>query len=129
MTETMLFGSQPFLEDATAFALDTHFPEVDQMKRDYEARARALVAGLSKAPKHVSGPHAGRRHVRHGRRAQAPASPARPSPGLLDEESVVTMPGESFGAGGAGHLRVALTVDEDQISEACKRIVRLAERV
>ena len=41
---------------------------------------------------------------------------------LLAEEAVVTMPGESFGAGGAGHLRVALTVDEDQISEACKRI-------
>ena len=39
------------------------------------------------------------------------------------------MPGESFGAGGAGHLRVALTVDVEEITEACKRIVRLAERV
>jgi arginine:pyruvate transaminase len=38
------------------------------------------------------------------------------------------MPGESFGAGGTGHVRVALTVGEEQISEACKRIVRLAER-
>ena len=36
------------------------------------------------------------------------------------------MPGESFGAGGAGHVRVALTVDETQITEACKRIARLA---
>jgi arginine:pyruvate transaminase len=45
---------------------------------------------------------------------------------LLDDESVVTMPGESFGAGGAGHVRVALTVDEKQISEACRRIARLA---
>jgi arginine:pyruvate transaminase len=45
---------------------------------------------------------------------------------LLAEENVVTMPGESFGAGGSGHLRVALTVDETQITEACKRIARLA---
>ena len=48
---------------------------------------------------------------------------------LLEEENVVTMPGESFGAGGAGHLRVALTVDVEEITEACKRIVRLAERI
>jgi arginine:pyruvate transaminase len=45
---------------------------------------------------------------------------------LLAEENVVTMPGESFGTGGAGHVRVALTVDEIQITEACKRIARLA---
>lgn len=49
IAETMLFGSQPFLEDATAFALDNHFPEVDAMKRNYEARARAVVAGLRQA--------------------------------------------------------------------------------
>ena len=48
---------------------------------------------------------------------------------LLAEEDVVTMPGESFGAGGAGHLRVALTVDEALIKEACRRIARLAERI
>ncbi len=46
LTETMLFGSQAFLEDATAFALANHFPEVDAMKQSYERRARALVAGL-----------------------------------------------------------------------------------
>ncbi|MGL6183204.1 MAG: pyridoxal phosphate-dependent aminotransferase, partial [Aestuariivirga sp.] len=28
VSETMLFGSQPFLEDATAFALDNHFSEL-----------------------------------------------------------------------------------------------------
>ena len=48
---------------------------------------------------------------------------------LLKEENVVTMPGESFGAGGAGHVRVALTVDDIQIAEAAKRIVRLAEKI
>jgi arginine:pyruvate transaminase len=48
---------------------------------------------------------------------------------LLDEENVVTMPGESFGEGGAGHLRVALTVDEDALTEAAARIVKLARRL
>jgi arginine:pyruvate transaminase len=48
---------------------------------------------------------------------------------LLEEEGVVTMPGESFGAGGTGHLRVALTVGESEITEACRRISRLADRL
>jgi arginine:pyruvate transaminase len=46
---------------------------------------------------------------------------------LLDEESVGTMPGESFGSGGAGHVRVALTVESELLKEASIRIRRLAD--
>lgn len=128
VTETMLFGSQQFLEDAMAFALDTHFPEVDAMKRDYETRARALVAGL-KASKKVSArmPEGGM-FVMVDVRSTGLTGEAFAWK-LLEEEGVVTMPGESFGAGGTGHLRVALTVDEGQIAEASKRIARLADRI
>jgi len=128
VTETMLFGSQPFLEDATAFALDNEFPEVADMKRAYEKRARTLVAGL-KGSKHVSArmPEGGMFVMVDVRKTGLSGEAFARK--LLDEESVVTMPGESFGAGGAGHLRVALTVDEHDIAEACKRIVRLAERL
>jgi arginine:pyruvate transaminase len=128
VTETMLFGSQPFLEDATAFALNNHFAEVDAMKRNYEARARALVAALGSSRK-VSArmPEGGMFAMIDVRNTglSGEAFAWR----LLEEEDVVTMPGESFGAGGAGHLRVALTVGVDEITEACKRIARLAERV
>jgi arginine:pyruvate transaminase len=48
---------------------------------------------------------------------------------LLDEHDVVVMPGESFGAGGAGHVRLALTVEGDVMAEACGRIRRLAEQL
>ncbi len=128
VTETMLFGSQPFLEDALAFALDNHFPEVDEMKRNYESRARSLVAGL-KGSKHVSArmPEGGMFVMVDVRKTGLTGEAFAWK--LLEEESVVTMPGESFGAGGTGHVRVALTVDEGQISEACRRIVRLAERI
>ena len=128
VTETMLFGSQPFLEDAMAFALDNHFPEVDAMKRDYEARARTLVAGL-RGSKMVSArmPEGGMFVMVDVRKTGLSGEAFAWK--LLQEENVVTMPGESFGAGGSGHLRVALTVDEEQITEACRRIVRLAERI
>ncbi|MFO1120769.1 MAG: pyridoxal phosphate-dependent aminotransferase [Hyphomicrobiales bacterium] len=128
ISETMLFGSQPFLEDATAFALDTHFPEVDAMKQAYERRAKAVVSGLQGSRKVSARMPEGGMFVmvdvrKTGLSGQAFAER------LLAEENVVTMPGESFGAGGSGHLRVALTVDESQLTEACRRIVRLADRL
>ena len=128
ISETMLFGSQPFLEDATAFALDNQFPEIDAMKRDYETRARAVVAALKSSQKVSARMPEGGMFVMVDVRKTGLTGEAF-AQRLLEEESVVTMPGESFGAGGAGHLRVALTVDEAQITEACKRIARLAERV
>jgi len=128
VSETMLFGSQPFLEDATAFALDNSFAEVEAMKRAYESRARALVAGLKGSKKVAARMPEGGMFVMVDVRKTGLSGEAF-AWRLLDEEKVVTMPGESFGAGGAGHLRVALTVAETEISEACKRIVRLAERI
>ena len=38
-------------------------------------------------------------------------------------------PGESFGACGAGHIRVALTVSETEIAEAARRIALLARQL
>jgi arginine:pyruvate transaminase len=128
VTETMLFGSQPFLEDAMAFALDNHFPEVDAMKRNYEARARALVKALEGSKKVSARMPEGGMFVMIDVRKTGLSGEAF-AWRLLEEENVVTMPGESFGAGGSGHLRVALTVDADQITEACKRIAGLAERI
>ena len=128
VSETMLFGSQPFLEDATAFALDNHFSELDAMKHAYERRAQVLVEGL-RASKTVSArmPEGGMFVMVDVRKTGL--SGRAFAERLLAEENVVTMPGESFGAGGAGHLRVALTVDESQIAEACRRITRLADRL
>jgi arginine:pyruvate transaminase len=128
VTETMLFGSQPFIEDAAAFALDNHFPEIDAMKRAYEQRARALVKSLE-ASKRVSArmPEGGMFVMVDVRKTGLSGDDFARR--LLAEENVVTMPGESFGQGGSGHLRVALTVSEDDITEAAKRIVRLAERI
>lgn len=125
-TETMLFGSQPFLEDAAAYALKNHFPEVDAMRNAYERRARELVKGLEGAQHITARMPEGGMFVMVDVRKTGLSGEAFARK-LLDEENVVTMPGESFGAGGAGHVRIALTVGEDQIREACIRMKRLAD--
>jgi arginine:pyruvate transaminase len=128
VTETLLFGSQPFLEDATSFALDTHFDETDAMKTAYLARAQVLMDGVKQArgvSTHL--PEGGMFLMLDVRRTGLSGEDFARR--LLDEEDVVTMPGESFGARGAGHLRVALTVDEETMAEAARRITRLANRL
>ena len=128
IVETMLFGSQPFLEDAAAFALSNHFDEVDAMRQAYMARARVVVSGLSNAPGIAARMPEGGMFImvdvrRTGLSGEAFAMR------LLDEERVVVMPGESFGEGGAGHLRVGLTAKEHELAEACRRIARLSARL
>lgn len=125
ISESMLFGSQLFLQDATAFALDTHFPEIDEMRNKYQSRAKVLVDNLKPCASISARMPEGGMFVMIDIRKSGLSGEdfARK---LLSEHNVVTMPGESFGACGAGHLRVALTVDEMKIAKAAQQIVRLA---
>lgn len=46
---------------------------------------------------------------------------------LLDEEKIAVMPGESFGAPAAGHLRIALTLEDGALEAALLRLRAFAE--
>lgn len=46
---------------------------------------------------------------------------------LLETHHIAVMPGESFGRSAAGHLRVAMTVDDDAFAAALKTLVRHAD--
>jgi arginine:pyruvate transaminase len=128
VSETMLFGSQPFLEDALAYALDHDFEETNAMREAYWARGQALVKGLAVSNKVKANLPEGGMFVMVDVRGTGLSGDAFARK-LLAEHDVVTMPGESFGAGGAGHLRVALTVDETTMMEAARRIVATAASI
>ena len=126
IAETMLFGTQPFLADATAVALDDDHPEVATLRETFRARAEAVVTAID-----------GARHVRTQMPEggmfmfldirQSGLSGNEFGWRLLEDHGVVVMPGESFGSRGAGHIRVALTVDAAVLTQACARIVELAD--
>lgn len=46
---------------------------------------------------------------------------------LIEEERIAVMPGESFGAAAAGHLRVALTLEDGAFEQALARLVAFAQ--
>ncbi len=126
VTETMLFGSQPFLADALAVGLDQLHPETVAMRRAFHERAATMVQALDgSAGVQARMPEGGMFVLLDVR--PTGLSGLEFAWRLLDECGVVVMPGESFGAGGAGHIRVALTVEADVMAEACSRIRALAE--
>ncbi|MDE2385681.1 MAG: pyridoxal phosphate-dependent aminotransferase [Alphaproteobacteria bacterium] len=128
VSETLLFGSPAFLQDATAFALSHEFAETEKMRALYVARGRALLEGLSGSNRVSAHMPEGGMFVMVDVRKTGLSGEAFAFR-LLREKGVVCMPGESFGAGGAGHLRVALTVDGDEMREAARAIAALAAGV
>ena len=126
VAEAMLFGSQPFIEDALVVALNETHPEVERMRAAYKERASVLVEAFSDSTS-VSArlPEGGMFIMLDIRKTGLTGEEFAWR--LLDEASVGTMPGESFGSGGAGHVRVALTVESNVLKEASIRIRRLAD--
>ena len=127
LAETMLFGNQPFLADATAAALSQPSPVAAAMAARFQARAQMLAGALDGvAGLRVHLPDAGMfalldvRATGMGGEAFALA--------LLEAEGVAVMPGESFGAGLSGWLRISLTRPDAEIAEAGRRIAAFAAR-
>lgn len=125
VSETMLFGNQPFIADMTAYALTHVFDTALRMREAYARRARLITEALAGAP---------------GVRALMPAAGmfslldvvATGLTGeefawaLLDKTRVAVMPGASFGAQAKDFVRLSLTVPDERISEACRRIAAFA---
>lgn len=128
VSEAMMFGAQPFLQDATAYALTHEFEDLDRMIADYGRRAQlvaAALAGSAAVTCHL--PEAGIFVMVDVR--PTGLSGVEFATRLLAEKDVATMPGESFGASGAGHIRLSLTAADDAIETGCARIVELADAV
>ena len=125
LSETMLFGGQPFIADMTAAAVSAPSEVAPGMVARFAARAamiRDALDGLHGLHVHV--PQAGMfalldiRATGHSGEAFAAS--------LLEAEQVATMPGESFGQALSGWLRLALSQSDGLTAEACRRIARHA---
>ena len=122
LSETMLFGSQPFIADMTAVAVSAPSPVAAGMVERFQRRAgliRDLLHG--RAGLRVNTPEAGMFALvdisATGLSGEAFALT------LLKDRQVAVMPGESFGAALTGWVRLSLTQSDARIAEACGRIL------
>ncbi|OCW57199.1 pyridoxal phosphate-dependent aminotransferase [Hoeflea olei] len=125
LSETILFGNQPFIADMTAFALNSDLPTSARMRASYKHRAALFADALDR----LDG-----------------VKPFRPQAGMfivldvsgtglsgadfawkLLDAGVAVMPGSSFGDNAGALVRLSLTVPDDSVIEACARITRFVE--
>jgi arginine:pyruvate transaminase len=126
LSETMLFGNQPFIADMTALAIAAPSPVAPGMCLRFARRARLVRAALEGvAGLRVSAPEAGM-FILVDVRATGLSGEVF-AQGLLRAKGVAVMPGESFGQALAGWVRMSLTVGDERIAEACARIAAFVE--
>ena len=125
LSETMLFGSPPFIAYMTAEAISAP-PTLARAMAARMARRAGIIHGAldGQAGMRVHRPEAGM-FALLDIRALSPDSQGF-ALALLEAEGVAVMPGASFGAGLEGWLRIALNASDADTKEACRRILRFA---
>lgn len=128
ISETMLFGVQPFIADMTAMAVAGNFDTSTVMRKSYQRRAELIQSHLGgNRYLRLKMPEAGMFMLVDVSETglDGTAFAAR----LLEEKHVAVMPGMSFGVQAAGFIRLSLTVSEDLLATAADRIADLANQL
>jgi arginine:pyruvate transaminase len=128
VSETMLFGVQPFISDMTAMAVSQPFDTARTMRENYGRRARLAAETLdgSNVIKPLM-PEGGMFILLDvGATGLDGEAFARK---LLREKHVAVMPGGSFGESAKNFLRLSLTVPDDTLVEAVGRIADLGQEL
>ncbi|MGR3636809.1 MAG: pyridoxal phosphate-dependent aminotransferase [Shimia sp.] len=116
------YGVAGFIQDAAAFALEQG-PDLEQEIAAPFRRRRQIARDIL-AEQNTVGliPAQGAMYLMLDVRATG-LSGEDFANSLLDTHKIATMPGESFGTAAHGHVRVAMTVDDDTFSNALKTLV------
>ena len=128
VSETMLFGGQPFIADMTAMAVSRPFETAAIMRDRYRRRANIVIETLA-------GSNVLRPLMPEGGMFIVIDISATGLTGdvfaweLLKNENVAVMPGASFGEQAADYVRVSLTVDDERLKTAMERMAKLAAHI
>ncbi len=124
----MLYGSPPFIQEAAIVALQQELPAIAQMREAYRARLDLVCRHLAGIPLLGCRRPEGGMYLMLDVRATGMSGKDFAN-AFLDAELVSLLPGEGFGASGAGHVRLSLSASPDDLERACVRLARFAGRI
>ncbi|SIT77282.1 arginine:pyruvate transaminase [Yoonia rosea] len=119
------YGVPGFIQDAAEFALKQGDNVEIEVAAPFRRRRDLTLQALSRQNIVRAVPAQGAMYVMLDLRATGLSGEAFAN-ALLDAEHIAVMPGESFGAAAAGHVRVAMTIADDQYVDALNRLIRFA---
>lgn len=122
------YGVPGFIQDAALFALRQGIAFEQKIAAPF-CRRRAAAAAVFKDQDTVRLiPSGGAMYLMLDIRATGLSGEAF-ALRLLEEQHIAVMPGESFGRAAAGHLRVAMTVEDTRFLDALERLIRFAQMI
>ena len=120
------YGIAGFVQDAATYALGLGTAAEETVAAPF-ARRRALSMQIIDRQNVVRAiPPQGAMYVMLDIRATG-LSGSEFANALLDEHLIAVMPGESFGEAAAGHVRVAMTIEDTSYAEALRTLLAFAE--
>jgi len=119
------YGQPGFIQDAATYALTEAEAGEAEVRERYARRRRAALDALGQGPGFTVVPPEGGMYVMLDIRATGLSGNAFART-LLEEARIAVMPGESFGAATAGHVRIALTVPEAELTTALATVAAFA---
>ncbi|MBT8410656.1 MAG: aminotransferase class I/II-fold pyridoxal phosphate-dependent enzyme [Octadecabacter sp.] len=116
------YGVPGYIQDAATFALDQGTALEDEVSAPFRRR-RVLTQDLLATQNLVkASPIQGAMYVMLDIRATGMSGQTFAND-LLDAHHIATMPGESFGAAAAGHIRVAMTIEDHRYTQALRTVL------
>ncbi|MEM9248111.1 MAG: pyridoxal phosphate-dependent aminotransferase [Pseudomonadota bacterium] len=122
------YGVPGFIQEAARWALTEGDTLADRVAAPFRRRRRLVVAAFAGHPFLRVAPMQGGMYAFVDIRATGMSGSAFAEV-LLAEARIAVMPGESFGQAGAGHIRIAMTAEDDAFGAALSAVVAVAERL
>ncbi|WP_136442328.1 pyridoxal phosphate-dependent aminotransferase [Pacificoceanicola onchidii] len=122
------YGVPGYIQDAALFALNEGAWLEEEVAEPFRRR-RSLALGILSEQNTVTAiPSQGAMYVMLDIRATG-LSGREFAERLLDAKHIAVMPGESFGSSAAGHIRVALTVEDSLLAQALRELCAFAKEL
>ncbi len=118
------FGAPGYIQDAATYALQEDPAKEDEIAEPFKRRRDIALRVLEGQNVIQAVPSGGAMYVFLDVRATG-LSGTEFAYKLLEKHHIAAMPGESFGASGAGHLRIALTIEDSLLEKALQNICHL----
>ncbi len=122
------YGVPGFIQDAASFALSAGTTLEDEIAAPFRRRRARALEVLAEQNTIGLVPADGAMYLMLDIRATGLTGEGFAN-ALLDKHAIAVMPGESFGTAAAGHVRVAMTVDDDRFETALKTICAFASEI
>lgn len=120
------YGVPGYIQDAAEFALGQGDGLETEIAAPFARRRRIALDLLARQNVVKAIPNGGAMYMMLDIRATGLSGEAFANQ-LLDAHQIAVMPGESFGAAAAGHIRVAMTIEDSAFKKALGRVLNFAQ--